>query len=38
VNDTWIAATALAHGVPVVTQDADFAVLADISPLHVLVV
>jgi predicted nucleic acid-binding protein len=38
VNDTWIAATALAHGVPVVSQDANFAVLADISPLQVLVV
>jgi predicted nucleic acid-binding protein len=24
VQDTWIAATALAHGVPVYTQDADF--------------
>lgn len=24
VNDTWIAATALAHAVPLVTQDADF--------------
>jgi len=24
VNDSWIAATALAHGVPVVTQDADY--------------
>ncbi|MGK2939334.1 MAG: PIN domain-containing protein [Solirubrobacteraceae bacterium] len=24
VQDTWIAATARAHGVPVVTQDADF--------------
>jgi len=24
VNDLWIAATALAHGVPVVTQDDDF--------------
>jgi predicted nucleic acid-binding protein len=24
VNDLWIAATALAHDVPVVTQDADF--------------
>ncbi len=23
-NDAWIAATALAHGVPVVTQDADY--------------
>jgi predicted nucleic acid-binding protein len=36
VNDTWIAATALAHGVPVVTQDADFSVLTDISELRVL--
>lgn len=24
IQDTWIAATALAHGVPVCTQDADF--------------
>ena len=24
VNDSWIAATAMAHGVPVVTQDADY--------------
>ena len=24
VNDTWIAATAIAHDVPVVTQDSDF--------------
>ena len=38
VNDTWIAATALAHGVPVVTQDADYAALAEISELHVIAV
>lgn len=24
INDTWIAATAIAHGVPVVTQDSDY--------------
>lgn len=24
LNDSWIAATALAHGLPVVTQDADY--------------
>jgi len=24
VNDSWIAATAIAHGVPIVTQDADY--------------
>lgn len=28
VNDLWIAATATAHGLPVVTQDDDFAPLA----------
>ena len=36
VNDTWIAATALAHGVPVVTQDADFDVLARLSDLEII--
>ena len=36
VNDTWIAATALAHGVPVVSQDADFTILAEISDLNVI--
>ena len=25
VNDSWIAATAIAHGIPVVTQDDDYA-------------
>ncbi|SFO42749.1 hypothetical protein SAMN05660359_03388 [Geodermatophilus obscurus] len=38
VNDTWIAATALAHGVPVVTQDADYRALAEISDLQVIAV
>jgi len=36
VNDTWIAATALAYDVPIVSQDADFAVLAEISELEVI--
>ena len=36
VDDTWIAATALAHGVPVVSQDADFDVLADLGDLRVI--
>ena len=36
VHDTGIAATALAHSVPVVSQDADFAVLAEISDLRVI--
>ena len=38
VNDTWIAATALAHDVPVVTQDDDYDVLAEISALRVITV
>jgi predicted nucleic acid-binding protein len=38
VNDTWIAATALAHDVPVVSQDADYEVLAEISDLRVIAV
>jgi len=38
VNDTWIAATALAHDVPVVTQDADYRALAEISDLRVITV
>lgn len=33
VNDSWIAATALALGVPVVTQDDDF---PDLPELHVI--
>ncbi|MGI8722024.1 MAG: type II toxin-antitoxin system VapC family toxin [Geodermatophilaceae bacterium] len=36
VNDTWIAATALAHGVAVVTQDTDFDPLAELSGLQVI--
>lgn len=38
VNDTWIAATALAHGVPVVSQDHDYQTLAEISGLQVIAV
>ena len=38
VNDTWIAATALAHDVPVVSQDDDYGVLAEISTLRVIAV
>ncbi|MGY1741142.1 MULTISPECIES: PIN domain-containing protein [unclassified Blastococcus] len=36
VNDTWIAATALAHGVPVVSQDADFDALSDLGGPRVI--
>ncbi len=36
VNDAWIAATALAHALPVVTQDDDFDLLQDMSGLQVI--
>ncbi|HVF04776.1 MAG TPA: type II toxin-antitoxin system VapC family toxin [Frankiaceae bacterium] len=36
VNDSWIAATALAYDLPVVTQDADFDVLMDVAGLAVV--
>ena len=36
VNDMWIAATALAFKVPVVTQDQDFDVIAQVSGLKVV--
>lgn len=35
VNDSWIAATALAHGVPVVTQDGDYAELDGLPVVRV---
>ncbi len=35
MNDSWIAATAMALDVPVVTQDGDFPVLAGLSVIHV---
>jgi predicted nucleic acid-binding protein len=33
INDSWIAATAIAHGLPVVTQDADY---DGVPGLHVI--
>jgi predicted nucleic acid-binding protein len=33
-HDCWIAATALRHGVPVVTQDADFGSFASVEVLR----
>lgn len=33
INDSWLAATALAHEMPIVTQDADF---VDVPGLHVI--
>lgn len=36
VNDLWIAAVALANDLPVLTQDDDFATLADLGELVVI--
>jgi len=36
VNDLWIAAVALAHGLPVVTQDADFDPLVELGELRII--
>ncbi len=33
INDSWIAATAITHGLPIVTQDRDF---EDVPGLHVV--
>jgi predicted nucleic acid-binding protein len=35
VNDSWIAATALSLGVPVVTQDQDYPALGDLTVIQV---
>ena len=34
VNDSWIAATAIAHQVPVVTQDADYDTMPDVEVIR----
>ena len=31
INDSWIAATAIAHGVPLVTQDSDYSAMPDLE-------
>jgi predicted nucleic acid-binding protein len=36
VNDLWIAATARAYGLPVVTQDDDFSPLVDLAGLELI--
>jgi predicted nucleic acid-binding protein len=36
INDLWIAAVALAHRLPVVTQDDDFDVFAEVGNLHII--
>jgi predicted nucleic acid-binding protein len=35
VNDSWIAATAIGHGLPVVTQDDDYVELAGLTVIRV---
>ena len=35
LNDSWIAATAMAHDIPIVTQDEDFPDLAELAVIHV---
>ena len=35
INDSWIAATALAHGLPLVTQDADHIAVPGLEVIHV---
>ena len=36
VNDLWIAATAMAHGLPVVTQDDDFEPLEGVAGIEII--
>ncbi len=35
LNDSWIAATAIAHGVPIVTQDADYDAMPDVRVIMI---
>jgi predicted nucleic acid-binding protein len=35
INDSWIAATAIAHGVPIVTQDADYDTLPGVEVIKI---
>jgi len=35
VNDSWIAATAIAHHVPIVTQDSDYDALPDVEVIKI---
>jgi predicted nucleic acid-binding protein len=35
VNDSWIVATAIAHWVPIVTQDADYDAMPDVEVIKV---
>jgi predicted nucleic acid-binding protein len=35
INNSWIAATAMAHGVPVVTQDADYDAMPGVGVIRI---
>jgi predicted nucleic acid-binding protein len=35
INDSWIAATAIAHGVPIVTQDSGYAAMPDVEVIRI---
>lgn len=35
INDSWIAATAISHGVPIVTQDADYDAMPGIEVIKI---
>jgi predicted nucleic acid-binding protein len=36
LNDSWIAATAIAHGIPIVTQDAHYDLMPDVDVIKIL--
>ena len=35
INDSWIAATAIAHQVPIVTQDSDYEAMPDVQVIKI---
>jgi predicted nucleic acid-binding protein len=35
INDSWIAATAIAHGVPIVTQDSDYDAIPGLEVIRI---
>ena len=35
INDSWIAATAIAHGVPIVTQDSDYDAMPGVEVIKI---
>ncbi len=35
INDSWIAATAIAHDVPIVTQDSDYDAIPDLDVIRI---